>query len=321
MGARGDAVTDYDVVILGGCGVDTIVRVADLTIPAGDYVSVPPIRDYVAHSGNGVALGFNALGLRTKFADFLGDDLLGQMVLGRYAQAGLDFSYLKAPAGTPRSVNLVDRQGERFSFYDSRHPADLRLPREFILPFLQRTRHVHVSNGSTTRDVFDETDRHGASTSTDVHAWDGRGPSGMWHAHRADVVFLSAAAIRATWNEVMLSIIKHGRAQLVVLTDGPAGCRLLSRADMRMRTYPAAIPERPVIDSNGAGDAFSTAFLYSWLAGRDLDECALAGSVSGAFACGSAGTHEEFMGAAELTAGCARARAAWHAARPCEVGE
>jgi acarbose 7IV-phosphotransferase len=305
---------NYDVLVLGGCGVDTIVHVEEISIPIGDSLSVPPIIDYVGHSGNGVALGFHALGLRTKFADFLGDDMQGRLILQRYAEVGLDFSHLKAPAGTPRSVNLVDRQGRRFSFFDGRHPADLRMPREFILPFLERTGHVHVSNGRTTRDVFDETERLGLTTSTDVHAWNGHGPGALPFVERADIVFLSAAAIRATCADVMRGIIEHGRARLVVLTDGESGCRVLSRADGRMRVYPAAVPERPVIDSNGAGDAFSTAFLYSWLAGRDLDECALAGSVSGAFACGSAGTHEEFMDAVGLAAASARARAGWYAA-------
>jgi sugar/nucleoside kinase (ribokinase family) len=307
-------VANYDVTVFGGCGVDTIVRVEEMTIPAGDQVSVPPILDYVAHSGNGVALGFHALGLRTKFVDFLGDDMLGELILRKYAQAGLDFSYLRAPAGTPRSVNLVDRQGLRFSFYDGRHPADLRLPREFILPFLERTRHVHVSNSGHARDLFDETERLGLTTSTDLDAWDGRGPDAFPFVHRADIVFLSAAAIRQTCEEVMHGIIEHGRARLVVLTDGASGCRVLSRADQRVRVYPAAVPERPVIDSNGAGDAFSTAFLHSWLAGRDLEECALAGSVSGAFACGSLGTHEEFMNTTDLAAASTRARAGWYAA-------
>jgi acarbose 7IV-phosphotransferase len=306
---------DYDVVVLGGSGIDTIVRVDSLEIPPGDYVSVPPIRDYVAHSGNGVALGLHALGLRTKFIDFLGDDRLGQQILARYAQVSLDFSYLIAPAGTPRSVNLVDPEGRRFSFYDGRHPADLRLPREFLLPFLERARHVHVSNGPSTRDVFDETERLGLSTSTDLDAWDGGRPAARSFAYRSDVVFLSAAKIQSRCDELMWDILAHGRAGLVVVTDGAAGCRVLSRADRKVQIYPAVAPERPVIDSNGAGDAFSSAFLFSWLAGRDVEECVLAGSVSGAFACGSAGTHEEFLGSAGLMAACARAKDAWDDAR------
>ncbi len=112
----------FEVLVLGGVGVDTIVHVPELEVPPGDGMYVPPVHDYVAHSGNGVALGFHGLGLRTKFLDFLGEDSLGDLVRARYAEAGLDFGYLPAVNGTPRSVNLVDSRGRRFSFFDGRHP-------------------------------------------------------------------------------------------------------------------------------------------------------------------------------------------------------
>jgi len=63
-----------------------------------------------------------------------------------------------------------------------------------------------------------------------------------------------------------------------------------------------------VVDSNGAGDAFLTAFLHTWFGGAGTDACVLAGAVSGAYACGSPGTHEELIGADELAAAVARAR-------------
>ncbi len=178
----------YDVLVLGGVGVDTIVRVPELAIPpVGDGISVPPVRDYVAHSGNGVALGFHGLGLRTKFLDLLGQDALGELVLARYADTGLDFSYLPAPAGTPRSVNLVDAAGRRFSFFDGRHPEGTELPAEFYLPYLARTRHVHIAGRALG--AFEHARRLGVSTSTDVHAWDGAAAYALGYAYAADLVF------------------------------------------------------------------------------------------------------------------------------------
>ncbi|WP_188285918.1 carbohydrate kinase family protein [Streptomyces sp. CBMA29] len=301
---------DYDVLVVGGTGVDTIVRVDDFAVPDSDSVGVPPIRDYVAHTGNGVALGFHALGLTTKFIDFLGDDAQGRMILERYASAGLDFSYLPAPAGTPRSVNLVDREGRRFSFYDGRHPDGLRLPSAFYLPHLARARHVHISRSPLAQDVFADAARLGRTISTDLHAWDGEDASAHPWAYGADLVFLSAASAGEGIGAVMLRIAERGRASLVVATDGAAGCHVLARGDDRPRHFPAVAPERTVVDSNGAGDAFLTAFLHARFAGRDLEECVLAGSVSGAYACGSHGTHEEIIDAADLAVAVARARAA-----------
>ncbi|MEE4542353.1 carbohydrate kinase family protein [Streptomyces sp. V4-01] len=308
---------EYDVLVVGGAGVDTIVRVDELALPVGDSVGVPPILDYPAHTGNGVALGFHALGLATKFVDFLGDDVQGRLILERYAAAGLDFSHLPAPNGTPRSVNLVDREGRRFSFHDARHPQDLRLPRDFYLPHLRRARHVHVSRSGPAREVFADAARWGVTTSTDLHAWDGETPSAHPWAHGADLVFLSAAAVGARIPEVMRRILEHGRAHLVVATDGAAGCHVLERGQHEPLRFPAVTPERPVVDSNGAGDAFVTAFLHTRFGGGDLAACVLAGAVSGAFACGAPGTHEEVIGAPELAAAIARAR---HAGDPAAVG-
>jgi sugar/nucleoside kinase (ribokinase family) len=294
-----------DVLVLCGVGIDTIVRVPELVVPPGDLLHVEPVRDYVAHSGNGVALGFHALGLRTKFIDFLGDDALGALILARYAAVGLDFEHVPAPNGTPRSVNLVDAAGRRFSFFDGRHPEDLRLPREAYLPALEQARHVHVAGRAA--EAFAEARRLGVTTSTDIHSWDGESAWGLHLAREADLVFLSAAAAPQKIDDLMHTILDAGRATMVVATEGEAGSRVLTRTDRRIVRFPAVEPERPVVDSNGAGDGFSTAFMSRWFAGRPLDECVLAGAVSGAFACGAAGTHEEQITAAQLDAAIARA--------------
>ncbi|MET7422937.1 carbohydrate kinase family protein [Dactylosporangium sp. NPDC005555] len=306
---------DFDVLVIGGVGVDTIVRVPDLAIPASDNMHVPPIQDYVAHSGNGVALGFHSLGLRTRFVDFLGDDQQGELILRRYAAAGLDFSSLPAPNGTPRSVNLVDAAGRRFSFYDGRHPAGLTLPREFYLPLLERTRHAHVSGRDMA--AFADARRLGVTTSCDIHAWDGVNPWGLECARQADIVFLSSAAVPEKIDDLMRLLLDAGTAELVVATEGDAGCRVLTRAGGQVRRFPVAEPERPVVDSNGAGDAFSTAFMSRWFAGRPVEECALAGAVSGAFACGAPGTHEELISADQLSQAVTRAERSprWRAGR------
>jgi len=136
----------------------------------------------------------------------------------------------------------------------------------------------------------------------DVLSWDGEQPWALHHARQADVVFLSAAAVPERIDELMRTILGNGRAQVVVATEGAAGCRVLTRESLAVQRFPAAAPQRPVVDSNGAGDAFSTAFMSRWLRGRPIEECVRAGAVSGAFACGAPGTHEELITEAQLDA-------------------
>ena len=57
--------TDYDVLVLGGAGVDTIVYVPELPLPYADSYMVPAIEMRAGQTGDGVALGLAALGLRT----------------------------------------------------------------------------------------------------------------------------------------------------------------------------------------------------------------------------------------------------------------
>ncbi len=290
----------YDILVVGGAGIDTIVRVPGLPLPVADSVHVPPIRDYVAHTGNGVALGCHALGLRCKFIDFIGDDAQGAAILQRYKDAQLDFSHIVEPSGTRRSVNLVDPQGRRLSLYDGRHPEDVRMPAAFYLPYLGPARHAHFSIMGWVADLFDDALVCGTTVSTDLHDWDGVNPHHKTFALRADLVFLSTAALGERRDDVMRTIRSEGRAQLVVAMAGAHGAYLLERNTDVVRHFPAAPLAQAVVDTNGAGDSFVAAFLHAWLDGRPLDEAMHRGAIAGAFACTQYGTHERFIGREEL---------------------
>ncbi|WP_223770584.1 carbohydrate kinase family protein [Streptomyces huiliensis] len=297
----------HDVLVVGGAGVDTVVRVPSLPPPARDSVGVPPIHDYAGHTGTGVALGCHALGLATRFVDFIGDDPYGALVRSRLAEAGVEFTPVVTEAGTRRSVNLVDGTGVRTSLYDARHPDTLRLPRDVHLPLLRRSRHVHLSIMDFARHLYDDIEASGRTVSTDLHDWDGENPYHQDFAYRSDVVLLSAANLGGRLAEVMASIVARGRASVVVATAGADGCHLLTRGERTPRHFAAVRPDGPVLDASGAGDAFAAAFLFGRLTGRPVEECVRYGLVAGAHACLSAGTHGSFLDAGELRRRVARA--------------
>ncbi|HEY0845591.1 MAG TPA: carbohydrate kinase family protein [Noviherbaspirillum sp.] len=287
--------SQYDVLVVGGVGIDTIVRVPSLSLPAVDSIQVGPIHDYVAHTGNGVALGCHALGLKTKFIDFIGDDAQARLILDRYHESGLDFSYLHHESGTRRAVNLVDPSGRRLSLYDRRHPDELRMPRAFWLPFLESASHAHFSIMHWARDLYDDAHRLQVGTSTDLHDWDGKNPYHRDFALRSDIVFMSTAALGDRVDAVMRDILQHGRAEAVIAMAGDKGSYLLTRDHRHAQHFPCAVLPRPVVDTNGAGDSFVAGFLAAYFDGRPIVHCMQAGAVAGAFACGCAGTHEEFI--------------------------
>jgi len=298
--------------VVGGVGIDTIVRVPGLPLPPADSIHVEPIREYIAHTGNGVALGCVALGLRTAFVDVIGDDNWGRAIQAHHATAGLETRYDIHPSGTRRSVNLVDPLGRRESLYDGRHPAGYRPPADLWRPYLTRARHVHVSIMEWALAVFDEIEDLGLPSSTDLHDWDGRADYQWNFAVRADAVFTSAAAMPETHAEAARAILERGKARVVIVTDGERGARAFLRDRPGEIHMPATVPNGPIVDSNGAGDSFSSAFLYGWTRGEPVEECLRLGAIAGAFACTVAGTHTAFIDREGLEAarGAATARSA-----------
>lgn len=276
----------YDMLVVGGSGVDTMVRVDSLPVPQADSLGVPPILEWPGQTGGNVALGCRALGMSVKFLDFVGDDWLGGLVRERLTKGDVDFEPLISPAGTRRAVNLVDTTGRRMSFYDGRDPADLRMPRDFYLPHLRRARHVHLSISHFTRFLYDDIEALGLPVSTDLHDWDGLAEHQREFARRSDLVFLSAAGAGERIADVMRGILRDGRATAVVATAGAGGAYLLVRDGGRTpRHIPAVTPPGPVKDSNGAGDAFVCGFLYGRARGLDFAESARLGAVAGAHTC------------------------------------
>jgi sugar/nucleoside kinase (ribokinase family) len=98
----------------------------------------------------------------------------------------------------------------------------------------------------------------------------------------ADVVFLSAAALPDP-EHTLRDVAGRGRAEVVVATAGAEGACLMT--DDELTHIPPVTSPAPVIDSNGAGDAFATAFLLGRLTGEPPQRCALYGAVAGAHAC------------------------------------
>lgn len=288
------------VLVAGGVGIDTIVQVPALPLAMADSIHVPPVRDYVAHTGNGVALGLLALGHLPVLVDFIGADPQAELIHARYRERGLAFDYLVHESGTRRSVNLVAPDGRRLSLYDGRHPDGLRMPRPFYLPRMQEAEHVHLSIMPWAAELFDDAAALGLPVSTDLHDWDGSNPYCHPFAWRADLVFLSAAVLGEGVFEAMRAIVRKGRAQVVVATDGARGSYSLARGEDTIRHTACAMLDGPVVDSKGAGDAFSSAFLHAWFEGAPIDACMRTGAIGGAYACRFHGTAERSLGLDDL---------------------
>jgi sugar/nucleoside kinase (ribokinase family) len=292
---------NLDVLVVGGTGVDTTVYVPELPLPYADTYAVPPVIDRIGNTGSGVALGCQALGLRVRLVDIIGEDPQGRLIRELLAIRGVDFGWQFSPAGTRRSVLLVGPDGRRLSLFDPRETQGERLSPESYRPAIAQARHVHLSLTGFARHLYPEIRELGVPCSTDLHDWDGRADYHKDYAYGSDLVFLSATRL-TDMAATMRGILDEGRAEAVVCTAGAAGAYLLTRSGAALRHQPAAPLPGPVADTNGAGDAFVSAFLYGRLHGREEMECMRLGALAGAHACTVPGTHEDPIAEAALLA-------------------
>ncbi|WP_299531641.1 adenosine kinase [uncultured Streptomyces sp.] len=301
---NGATATEYDVLVLGGAGVDTIVHVPELPLPYADsYMIRPGIESRAGQTGDFVSVALHTLGLRVHHLDMLGDDHEGDLVRALHHERAIPLTGVRAAGGTKRAVNLVGPDGRRLSLYDDSRGRDTdRFPEETLRTLARASRHVHVSITHPCAGALPLLEEEGVTVSTDLHDWDGENPYHEAFARRADIVFVSATAL-ADPVRTMRRIVEQGRARLVVATAGADGARLL--ADDRVTHLPAVAPPAPVVDSNGAGDAFAAGFLLGHLDGEPPERCGLYGAVAGAYACTVGAARTDAIGRDALLAAVA----------------
>ncbi|HKT03911.1 MAG TPA: PfkB family carbohydrate kinase [Rugosimonospora sp.] len=274
---------DTRVLVLGGTGVDTVVYIPRLGVAGIDSCVVPAIVRRAGQTGDNVAVGLAALGLPVSLIDHVGDDHEGELVRALHRRSGVSLMPVDAPHGTKRAVSLVDPSGRRLSFFDGSRTAGDPLPEELVAQLAEPATHAHVSITFPCQHALPTLIRSGVVISTDLHDWNGSDAYHEEFAYQADIVFLSAVAL-TDHEATMRRIVERGRARVVVATAGARGGYVLAEGDGAVRAFAAATPPAPVVDSNGAGDAFATGFLFGQLSGADLDTCLAYGTVAGAHA-------------------------------------
>jgi sugar/nucleoside kinase (ribokinase family) len=276
-------VTDFDLLVLGGLGVDIRVRVPAIPVPAADSITVPPIDLRIGNTGAGVALAADALGLRVALVDVIGDDPAGEVVRAALARTGVHPVLRTDPRGTRRSVNLVDPTGRRMSLYDPRGGWTGRPPFDpgELARLAGASAHVHVSIMDWSPGLLPALRAGlpaGVSVSTDLHDWDGVNDYHRPFLAAADLVFVSGVRL----GERAHRLATGDRPRTVVVTHGDRGA-VLTGPDGPAERVAAATPPGPVVDTNGAGDAYAVGFIAGRLRGLpDSDAARYAAEVAAA---------------------------------------
>lgn len=257
--------TTLDVAVIGAVGVDTVVYPpAGWALAGGAEGTLAQVEHVVAHGGGYASRGYAALGYRTTFVGHVGPDLEGRRVAETLRGDGIDLTACVVSGRTAHSVNLVAADGGRRNFYDPRldgvDPPDSRL----IQRVVSRSRMVHVNIPDWTRHVLPLARELGVVAAVDVQ--DATGPEDDYrldYVRGADLLFASATNLDdpegyARW------ALGVGPARAVVIGLGPSGCLVVPRdgatvhvAALDRLVDPTTGQDRPVVDTNGAGDSLA----------------------------------------------------------------
>jgi len=304
-----------DVISIGSC-------IAELT-PARPGISLAEAEALQLFPG-GAAANFSfaaaRLGLRVALVSRVGEDELGQFILARLRQAGIDTSYVLPTFGqlTSLSVCWVDGKGKKY-FYLYRFPLSSDplgelSPEDLPDSFLAQARMLHFSEACVREPrvreaVFQIVERMRAHQGLILYCPNYRG---LWRSGEkemkavqrqavalADLLILNeeeATIITGLPAEQAGPILREWGPAAVVITCGQRGAFFFSEGEAGF--VPAY--RVPVVYDVGAGDTFQAGFVagHSW--GMSLAESVRTGAAAAALRISRSGDPADLPTAEEV---------------------
>lgn len=253
-----------DVAVIGNAGIDTCIYLYGDRIDESVEANFTQNVDAVGQAGGYASRSYAAMGYKTAFIGALGDDPAGRWVRDQLTAEGVDLSgCFRDPQGTARSINLVFADGRRKNFYDGKGHMALEPDLDALRPILAGARLAHVNIPNWARRLLPLLHELGIPIAVDVQdVVSIDDPYRADFVDAADVLFFSAAnhpdpapVMRAYWS-------RNPRLTQVA-GMGAHGCALGIAGEVRFFAPPP--PDRPIVDTNGAGDSLAVGFLSATL--------------------------------------------------------
>ena len=259
-----------------------------------------------------VAIGMARLGARTAFVGAIGDDAPGAQFADNMREHGVDVSHLHVMAGQATSLACMFETPDReYEFYVCPGPRSIpshRLPSGYVRSarILYVTGHVLTEEESTCDTLLDA-----MATAHEAGVTVALDPGKYWlnpalesRVHEAvkltDIILpnrMEAERLtgRRAPRDAAGDLLEAG-VRIVAVTMGDEGC-LAACAD---RMIERSAFRTGIVSTVGAGDAFASGMLYSYLAKESLEDMAAFANAAAAIKIGTPGAAEGMPGADEV---------------------
>jgi len=284
----------FDVVSVGSATRDVLINAADfksvdmadfstgkgLCFPLGSKLEIKKIVFTSGGGGTNAAVTFGRQGLTTACVGVVGNDLNGQEVLNELAKEGVDTAYFQKHEDdfTAYSVILVDQSGERtiLSYKGEGQHFDASK-----IPFDQlQTKWLFLDSLGGHYDLLEKAVSWAVANNVKLAA----NPGGKELDHGLEklkpmlknfsIVIMNqeeaAALTGIDYNkeEEIFKFMDEVIGGIFVMTKGPQGVVVSDGQNI----YRAGVPDSPIVERTGAGDAFSSGFVSEYIRSGDISK-------------------------------------------------
>jgi ribokinase len=297
MGRKKDSAASL--LVFGDLNMDMIGRVDAWPAPGGECLC-PQLDLHCGGVGANCALAIAPWGIKVRLLGCVGQDRFGDLVLDTLRKTGVDIRGVQRSSRSLTGILYINvtRDGQR-TFFGSRGANQFMRPPHAPAGSLLSSSAAHLVGYSflnpgpekMARQILRQFHSRGKRVSLDV----GMEPSKripkkiLRLLTQVDLLFVSSdeAAILTGRSNPRESFLKFERAgaKEIVMKLGKRGC-LISDGGV-LREVPSFAVR--IVDSTGAGDAFTAAFLQARMRGWSTLEAALVANAAGAAAASRVG--------------------------------
>jgi sugar/nucleoside kinase (ribokinase family) len=308
---------NFDLLSIGDASIDTFMTPLEsetlcsidkkqclIAFNYGDKIPVKNLEFSIGGNAANNAVGTKRLGINTSIVITLGQDNVGEMIVARLKNEGVDPTYIiEQPGTTSNYSTIINYSGERtiFVYHAPRsYEFPVQLP---LVPWVYLT-----SMGESFRPFYNH-----------MMEWLGKNPSvklafnpGSWQLRegfdaikdiivRTHIIFVNREEAEKLTNfgesaakdrELLIALNKLG-PKVCVITDGADGAIAYDSINgkfMKVGVLPVDAYER-----TGAGDAFGSGCLSAIIHGKSLDEALLWGTCNSASVIGYTGSQKGLL--------------------------
>jgi sugar/nucleoside kinase (ribokinase family) len=283
----------FDLVVIGDCNPDVVVRGDDLTPAFGQQEKlVESMSLVVGGSASITAVAAARLGLRVALVAAIGDDAAGGFMLAELKAAGVDTGAMPVRPQSPTGMTVALSRGDDRAILTADGVIGTLTPADVPQDLLAGARHVHVSSyfllerllGPGLAGLLAAARAAGASTSLDTN-WD---PAERWGTEFFPDVLAQADLLLPNEAEALrLAGSTDLKAAIATLTTAGGAIAVKRGArgalyDDGTRQYQATPPPLEPLDTTGAGDCFNAGLLAGLLTGLQPPDALALGCAAGA---------------------------------------